>query len=488
MIDYMVHLFSVAYNGKNYYRTFMKTSRKTIIAKEVPYEYTERLSIEEDAETVRLVEHRVRFDMNGEEGVFEDISPMDAFVFDKAEGHVSMFRNPNGFIGDCTESDAKIRGWDLNALDGRFKVSDNFDNNDYYVAYEYLFGVLDLKNHWLGKKIFEHGLQVLGYREILIANIMDVINNDAEMAAEKVMSSMGVSYLLGQLAQDNFIDTIDARAKKSKQVIGLPDIILDYIKESKQSYLTGKFKQLCAEDNSDGIALVEYYNLLKQVKVFNHLDTNDFDSFVSTIANIKQLRPDVKIPVLLRYLIKQRVYYSMCQWAPAWGVQRRTIDTFCIPIYEAREYRDYLGMCGPNGRLYPQNLVAAHNCCVRNAEINKDKALAERYMEKVKEFEPLCYEGKDYIITYPKTVEELIREGNELEHCVATYAKSIASGEARVFCVRKKDEPDVPFATVEVDSELNAIQLKGKYDIDISDKDVIEFVKEWKKKKGETEE
>ena len=48
---------------------------------------------------------------------------------------------------------------------------------------------------------------------------------------------------------------------------------------------------------------------------------------------------------------------------------------------------------------------------------------------------------------------EMIDEGNKLRHCVgrAWYAEKMAEGKSAIFFIRKKEEPDRPMVTLELD-------------------------------------
>lgn len=83
---------------------------------------------------------------------------------------------------------------------------------------------------------------------------------------------------------------------------------------------------------------------------------------------------------------------------------------------------------------------------------------------------------------------ELDRESHELGHCVHSYKEAVKTGTCVILFLRRADEPDRPFFTMEYDCRNRLRQIRGKgdrYITDINDKskilreDLIEFLLEW---------
>ena len=65
-------------------------------------------------------------------------------------------------------------------------------------------------------------------------------------------------------------------------------------------------------------------------------------------------------------------------------------------------------------------------------------------MEKDKDFKP--YRGKKYIVVAPKNSNDLKKEGDTLNHCVASYIKRVIDGECLIYFLRiDKDESLITF-------------------------------------------
>lgn len=66
------------------------------------------------------------------------------------------------------------------------------------------------------------------------------------------------------------------------------------------------------------------------------------------------------------------------------------------------------------------------------------------------------------MIVIPKTLNDIVKEGQELHHCVGNYIDRAADGSTDILFLREKDKEDVPFYTIEVRG-LEIIQYRGAY-------------------------
>ena len=160
-------------------------------------------------------------------------------------------------------------------------------------------------------------------------------------------------------------------------------------------------------------------------------------------------------------------------------------------------YRDYLNACqnlGLDMRMdknrYPHDFKRWHD--IRIDEYNTLKL--KRDEEKRKEFYAkfaavankylnLEYNDKSaYMSIIAKNPSELITEGETLDHCVGrmNYDQKFAREETLIFFIRTKEQPDVPFVTVEYSiKQKRVLQCYGYHDTEPDD-GVIEFVhKKW---------
>jgi hypothetical protein len=73
----------------------------------------------------------------------------------------------------------------------------------------------------------------------------------------------------------------------------------------------------------------------------------------------------------------------------------------------------------------------------------------------------LCFDKDGLTLLPPKSADEIIAEGHALHHCVGSYAERAANGECVILFLRKTDQPDEPFYTIELRDNQIA-QARGR--------------------------
>ena len=168
--------------------------------------------------------------------------------------------------------------------------------------------------------------------------------------------------------------------------------------------------------------------------------------------------------------------------------------------HTAITYADYLSMRVNAGydlsnSVYqqPRDLEAAHNKLVM--ESNKAKMdrhleeVAERYPEIRKSYKKLrnkyYYEDDRYIIRPARSAEEIVMEGRLLHHCVGgnAYLGKHNTGQTYILMLRFREEPDVPYITVEIDAKNPTIlQWYGDKDRKPDRENMRKWLNTWLKK------
>lgn len=111
--------------------------------------------------------------------------------------------------------------------------------------------------------------------------------------------------------------------------------------------------------------------------------------------------------------------------------------------------------------LYPPHFIDAHDRADAALQAKKIKIKQEQIKAITKKCKKYQYEEGDYFIRQPHTPEEIIEEGRILRHCVGGYAKRHFEGSTTIMFLRKKEEPDIPFYTIEVDNKQKIVQCYG---------------------------
>lgn len=142
-------------------------------------------------------------------------------------------------------------------------------------------------------------------------------------------------------------------------------------------------------------------------------------------------------------------------------------------------WNDYLRMAENEGmditddivRL-PKDLKARHDELVKriNARINEKQLQEARKKYKKKDQEIMVHlpetrkyfwENEEYMIIPAGKCEELVREGQQLHHCVGAsdlYMGRMAEGKSWILFLRKKEDINTPYYTIEIDMESNKIK------------------------------
>lgn len=116
----------------------------------------------------------------------------------------------------------------------------------------------------------------------------------------------------------------------------------------------------------------------------------------------------------------------------------------------------YKQMCNDLGlKMEKGNFMMLYNAVkreydLRKAEIDKAKMQA-RYATHAKAWE---FEDEEYMVVVPTCAEDFITEGRLQHNCVGGYVEAVLneSRGCHVIFLRKKENPEIPVLTVEIDS------------------------------------
>ena len=90
------------------------------------------------------------------------------------------------------------------------------------------------------------------------------------------------------------------------------------------------------------------------------------------------------------------------------------------------------------------------------------KLLEEMLKENAGIDNAFLIKGKGLILRVPKDAQEIRKEGAALHHCVGTYVDRVAKGQTHIFFVRRVEEPDTPYFTMEY-NKGRVIQCRGSH-------------------------
>lgn len=169
------------------------------------------------------------------------------------------------------------------------------------------------------------------------------------------------------------------------------------------------------------------------------------------------------------------------------------------PAEFAATWRDYLRMAEDEGMdigddivRFPKDLRLRHDQLVMSGELRKDEQRLKEYRdfdrkieERLPEVKRYYWEDRRYVIVPAAKCEELIKEGRTLHHCVgmnSQYMQKMADGISWILFLRKKEEMDVPYYTIEIDMENDDIlQYYSKFDRKPDRKEIIKVLETFQK-------
>lgn len=102
------------------------------------------------------------------------------------------------------------------------------------------------------------------------------------------------------------------------------------------------------------------------------------------------------------------------------------------------ELADYLDMCQEEEikpTLYSSYLRQTHDIARRNHKVVVEQENEKIFKERYKDFKE--YNGKKYNVVAPTCSNDLKKEGDNLNHCVASYIKRVIDGDCLIYFLRK---------------------------------------------------
>ncbi|MBS5856708.1 MAG: PcfJ domain-containing protein [Firmicutes bacterium] len=166
------------------------------------------------------------------------------------------------------------------------------------------------------------------------------------------------------------------------------------------------------------------------------------------------------------------------------------LDKQQISVYSYKDYFDacrYLNLdMAIEKNRYPRDFKRWHDIRIdeyATAKAVQDekerKAFYDTFAAVANKYSGLEYDNKSvYIAVIAQSPAELIREGELLNHCVGRmgYDRKFAREESLIFFIRTKEQPDVPFVTVEYSPSRKQILQCYAYHDSTPDDGVLQFV------------
>lgn len=151
------------------------------------------------------------------------------------------------------------------------------------------------------------------------------------------------------------------------------------------------------------------------------------------------------------------------------------------------DYSDYLSAVLKLGwnldkqTLYPKNFLEAHDRAIEEAKEREEEINAvnfSRFQEEITGMTgPFILDG--LLIRPARSAKELAEESRQLHHCVRTYARQVSEGITSIMFIRKEEEPEKPYFTLELNRKGMVVQCRGNRNCSYPE-EVADFIDKWK--------
>lgn len=140
---------------------------------------------------------------------------------------------------------------------------------------------------------------------------------------------------------------------------------------------------------------------------------------------------------------------------------------------------DYLNMSKEMGLenidKYPRFLKTMHDVISMNYDVNLSKEQKEQFKVAYEINKKYSYEDSNHVVFAPETPEDLIKEGNQMGHCVGSYVNNVCKQTSTILLLRKKEDIDKSYITIEVrDGKVVQAKCKMNFTPEKDQKKIIE--------------
>lgn len=263
-------------------------------------------------------------------------------------------------------------------------------------------------------------------------------------------------------------DVVHKEETKPNKILGLPKYMMPYIRQD----VSITIKSLGALQNATKrVDAGKFKEIMSVVK-----DESTMLELIKCLDNVIQIHLDYEYTNL-----QKLVLYLFREVRLTQGIKSPSNATTYL--------RDYIRMSRTMGlewEKYPRSLKKEHDVVMMNYNMMSENADTKKKFDlslSKPSYQMLAFEDKkeDFSIILPKEAKELIKEGNELSHCVSSYVEDIMNDKCKIFFLRNKEEIEKPLVTIEVRG-FNIRQARGFGNRAVSEEQK-EFIKKWAEKK-----
>ena len=310
---------------------------------------------------------------------------------------------------------------------------------------------------------------------------IEALNNEACQSIEQwlgIVDIEDINRILKCYLNTGFKHGDDELSSIYYQVVEIDKEKLNYIKKQKQISID-ELNWICDHPLKYTKFIKKFEKTVEEEDIFEDLHGFVRGHRINTIADIIWTY-NLDIDRFVEYIKYLKEYeYTDLNWV-------------------ALNYEDYLraeyilrGQKYSKMTKYPKNLIQAHHnktAIIKEIEQERMRLAKEEQKEKDRQLyinhKYLEYQDSKYSIIVPNEAEDVIAEGNNLNHCVGSYIGRISRGETFIVFMRKTDNIDESFITVEIKNNTirTALGLRNRT-ISKDEKDFLKHYAEIKRLK-----
>jgi DNA-directed RNA polymerase subunit RPC12/RpoP len=265
------------------------------------------------------------------------------------------------------------------------------------------------------------------------------------------MIKMGLYRLTNEYLESPYEANLDCEQRRPDKLLKLPkDRINDLIRINGGIHTLLRMRVECIMKRS-----------------FTAEEAGIIDRYKVGLTSLLEVEQYTGMTKFLRYLKKQ--------------LRKRKDSGFFV-----NDWKDYIRMLQADGfelttaNMFPRSLKEEHDKMANAIKTMKSKEKNEKYKQMIHQYnERYSFTYKGLIIMVPESLEAIVKEGNEQHHCVASYVDRVAAGGTCILLLRKEEEPEKPFYTMEI-QDVSIVQCRGKYNEDQTP-EVKKFLAKFKK-------
>lgn len=347
----------------------------------------------------------------------------------------------------------------------RFRLDNHFINHETFEWYEYKYTGMVRWCHAINHGSYYSGYYVNTYCTLYEKNLKELMK-DTEMKYFPF-----ADFLRKTNFKQTHVDEMLHNIRKH------PDVCEKLVKAGLYKLTSENVMQYHMREDCLNLNAEKLEDILKidreRMKTAVRMDADTQELKILQAAHIANVRVDDEMIKDLKHLYPmigvEDLYFHLQR-----GNLRKEINYLMkvvqqsgnSPSQVARDYRDYLGqldrldIARDKHSRFPANFYQTHEMLSEqirelDKEIAKlDTAKKNRKLKKiVQELKPFySVPSKQFAIIWPKSKKDFQTEGQKQHNCVGGYFEKMVKQQTVVFFLRKKEDPDTPFCTVEFQS------------------------------------